>query len=76
MKFELHNLNTKKVMTFLKMPKSHKQVMKFDCNYLKKMFFNFHISSGLSVTSFRHIQRVIRSLKIWKKVLKNLEKGP
>ena len=32
------------------------------CNYLKKSF-NFLISSGLSVTSLKHFQRVIRSLK-------------
>ena len=43
------------------------------CNYLKKSFFNFLISSGLSVTSFRHIQKVIKSLKIGKRSLKTMK---
>ena len=44
-----------------------------DC--LKESFFNFLISSGLSITSFSHVQKVIRSLEIGEKVLKIIIKS-
>ena len=47
--------------------------MKFVCLTLKKAFFNFIISSGLFVTSFRHFGRKI--LKIWEKGPKSPKKS-
>ena len=67
--------NPSKVLIFelfhLKVPKCHKLLenakkVKKKCDY-SKYIFNFLISSSLSVTSFKHFQRVIRSLKVWKK---------
>ena len=50
--------------------------MKFDCiDYLKNSLFTFLISSGLSVTSFRHFLKVTRSLNIGEKVLKKSHKS-
>ena len=73
MKLDLYNVCTENVMKFRKMlKKSYKSHEIWLCIVIvfKKSFFNFLISSGLSVTSLKPFQRVIRSLKIGKRSLK------
>ena len=50
--------------------KSFKYLKSHEISENAQKVFNFHVSSGLSLTGWKHFQSVIRSLKVSKKVRK------